>query len=202
MVVGARAGGDAAGGSARDVRHHDQELSSRARGAERTHRGAARVEEFHQLESGRSRRARGWANVLSTARKYSEITENLGETYEIAVNSYKPFPCGVVIHPAIDGALQLAQGAQARRRADRAHRTEGPSAGAGADRQETPQTGLEGKFSVYHAVAAAIVRGAVGEQEFSDAAVRDPGIVALRGRVTAAVDAVDRRGSGGDRDHD
>ena len=36
--------------------------------------------------------ARGWANVLSTARRYAEITENLGQTYEIAGNSYKPFP--------------------------------------------------------------------------------------------------------------
>src|SRR5437762_3466107 len=51
--------------------------------------------------------ARGWANVLSTARRFSEITDNLGKTYEISLNSYKPFPCGVVIHPAIDGSLQL-----------------------------------------------------------------------------------------------
>src|SRR5207248_10045104 len=38
--------------------------------------------------------ARGWANVLSTARRFSEITEGLGKTYEIALNTYKPFPCG------------------------------------------------------------------------------------------------------------
>src|SRR5204862_633609 len=51
--------------------------------------------------------ARGWASVLSTARRYSEITENLGKTYEISLNTYKPFPCGVVIHPAIYVSLQL-----------------------------------------------------------------------------------------------
>src|SRR5207248_453519 len=51
--------------------------------------------------------ARGWASVLSTSHRYSAITDNLGGTYEISSNTYKPFPCGVVIHPAIDGCLQL-----------------------------------------------------------------------------------------------
>ena len=54
--------------------------------------------------------------------------------------------------------------------------------------KKTPQTGLEGKFSVYYAAAIAIVDGAAGEKQFSDALVRDPAIVALRDRVTAAVD--------------
>jgi 2-methylcitrate dehydratase PrpD len=41
---------------------------------------------------------------------------------------------------------------------------------------------------VYHAVAAAIIDGVVGEKQFSDQAVLSPGAVALRGRVTAVVD--------------
>ena len=131
---------------------------------------------------------RGWANVVSTARKYSEITKGLGETYELAVNSYKPFPCGIVIHPAIDGALQLRKehgldAAAVKTVELKVHPLVLELTGA-----KTPQAGLEGKFSVYHAVAAAIVRGVVGEREFSDAAVRDASIVALRGRVTAVVD--------------
>jgi 2-methylcitrate dehydratase PrpD len=55
--------------------------------------------------------------------------------------------------------------------------------------KKTPQTGLEGKFSVYHAVAAAIVEGKVGEHQFSDAAVRNAATVALREQVSAVVDA-------------
>jgi 2-methylcitrate dehydratase PrpD len=46
-----------------------------------------------------------------------------------------------------------------------------------------PKTGLEGKFSVYHAAAVAIVEGAAGEQQFSDEAVRAPATAALRRRV-------------------
>ncbi|HZI82475.1 MAG TPA: MmgE/PrpD family protein, partial [Casimicrobiaceae bacterium] len=50
---------------------------------------------------------RGFANVLATERDFSRITEGLGETWELDANSYKPFACGVVVHPAIDGCLQL-----------------------------------------------------------------------------------------------
>jgi 2-methylcitrate dehydratase PrpD len=132
--------------------------------------------------------ARGWANVLSTARNYREITDKLGDRYQIAFNSYKPFPCGVVIHPAIDGALQIR--AENHLSADRIERIElrvNPLV-IELTGKKTPQTGLEGKFSVYHAVAAAMVYGRVGESEFSDQAVRDPAVIQLRDRVSTTVD--------------
>jgi 2-methylcitrate dehydratase PrpD len=132
--------------------------------------------------------ARGWANVLSTARNYTEITGDLGGHFEISLNSYKPFPCGVVIHPAIDGCLQLR--VQYRLTADQIERIELKVHPLVLELtgKRTPQAGLEGKFSVYHAVAAAIVYGRVGEAQFSDQAVRDRATVALRDRVAAAVD--------------
>ena len=43
----------------------------------------------------------------------------------------------------------------------------------------TPQNGLEGKFSVYHAAAAGVVHGAAGEPQFADAVVRDPRLIAV-----------------------
>ena len=54
--------------------------------------------------------------------------------------------------------------------------------------KKTPQTGLEGKFSVYHSSAVAIIYGAAGEAEYSDEVVRDPQVIALRDRVSAAVE--------------
>ena len=53
--------------------------------------------------------------------------------------------------------------------------------------KKTPQTGLEGKFSIYHAVAVALVEGAGGERQFSDRAVNDPTVVALRSKVIPVV---------------
>jgi 2-methylcitrate dehydratase PrpD len=131
---------------------------------------------------------RGWANVLSTARNYHAITDNLGGSYEIYRNSYKPFACGLVVHAVIDGCIQL--------------RNENHLTADMIDRidlgvhpivleltsKRTPQNGLEGKFSVYYAAAIAIVAGRAGEQQFTDAAVRDPIVVALRDRVETTVD--------------
>jgi 2-methylcitrate dehydratase PrpD len=51
-----------------------------------------------------------------------------------------------------------------------------------------PQTGLEGKFSVFHAASVALIEGAGGERQFSDRAVRDPAVIDLRRRVGATVD--------------
>jgi 2-methylcitrate dehydratase PrpD len=131
---------------------------------------------------------RGWANVLSTSHNYGAITGKLGETYEISLNTYKPFACGVVIHPAIDGCIQLRNehhltADQIERIELRVHPLVLELTG-----KKTPQTGLDGKFSVYYAAAVAIVQGAAGEKQFSDGLVRDPVIVALRDRVTTVVD--------------
>ena len=94
---------------------------------------------------------RGWANVLSVARNYDEITQGLGERYELLVNTYKPFACGIVIHPTIDGCIQLrnAEHLTADRIASVALRVHPLVLELTGKR--APQTGLEGKFSVYHA---------------------------------------------------
>jgi 2-methylcitrate dehydratase PrpD len=130
----------------------------------------------------------GWANVVSTEQKYDEILGGLGTRYEAALNSYKPFACGIVIHPAIDACIQLRKehalaAAQIERIDLRVHPLVLELTG-----KKTPQTGLDAKFSVYFAAAVAIVRGAAGIAEFSDEAVRDPVIVGLRDRVTATID--------------
>ena len=131
---------------------------------------------------------RGFANVLSSERNYAAITEGLGETFEIALNTYKPFACGIVIHPTIDACIQLRRehGLKAEdieRVSVKVHPLVLELTG-----KKTPQVGLEGKFSVYHSAAAAIIHGAAGEKEYSDACVRDPKVTALRDRVEAAAD--------------
>jgi 2-methylcitrate dehydratase PrpD len=130
----------------------------------------------------------GWANVLSPKRNYAEITEKLGRTYEVSLNTYKPFACGIVEHPTIDGCIQLRN--QYHLTADQIDRID-----LGVHPlvleltgKKTPQTGLEGKFSVYHSAAVAIVEGAAGEQQYSDKAVRNPDTVALRDRVSTSID--------------
>jgi 2-methylcitrate dehydratase PrpD len=51
-----------------------------------------------------------------------------------------------------------------------------------------PSSGLEGKFSIYHAAAVAVADGAAGEQQFSDEAVRAGAAAQLRRLVVAIID--------------
>ena len=91
-----------------------------------------------------------------------------GEGWEILKNSYKPFACGLVLHPVIDGCIQLRN--SSRPTADMIERVEvvvHPRVMQITAIKE-PKTGLEGKFSVYHAAAVAIVEGAAGERQFSE----------------------------------
>lgn len=130
----------------------------------------------------------GWAHVLSTEVNYAEITDGLGDRYEILLNTYKPFPCGIVMHPTIDACLQLR--AEHRLTAEQIERIDLAVHPLVLELtgKKTPQTGLEGKFSIYFAAAAAMVTGAAGTKQFSDETVRDPSVVALRDRVVATVD--------------
>src|SRR5215212_7616678 len=50
---------------------------------------------------------RGFMQVSSDKRTWSEVTDELGERFEISFNTYKPFACGIVIHPSIDACAQL-----------------------------------------------------------------------------------------------
>jgi 2-methylcitrate dehydratase PrpD len=131
---------------------------------------------------------RGFANVLATARNYDEITNGLGKTWEVALNTYKPFACGIVIHPIIDGCVQLRnehklKAGDIESIALKVHPLVLELTG-----KKTPQVGLEGKFSVFHSAAVAIIHGEGGEDVYSDACVRDPQVIALRDKVSAAVD--------------
>jgi 2-methylcitrate dehydratase PrpD len=130
---------------------------------------------------------RGFASVMSTRHDYARITEGLGKTFEVSLNSYKPFACGIVIHPAIDGCVQLKK--QYHLTGDEIAKVELTVAPLVLELtgKKTPQVGLEGKFSVYHSCAVALLFGAAGEKQYSDAMVKDPKVVALRDKVDAKV---------------
>jgi 2-methylcitrate dehydratase PrpD len=131
---------------------------------------------------------RGFANVLATARNYDEITGKLGETWEVALNTYKPFACGIVIHPIIDGCVQLRNEYKLKAGDIDSVALQVHPLVLELTGKKTPQVGLEGKFSVFHSAAVAIIHGEGGEDVYSDACVRDPQVIALRDKVSATVD--------------
>jgi 2-methylcitrate dehydratase PrpD len=130
----------------------------------------------------------GWVNAVSTAHDYNYITNNLGQAFEISNNTYKPFACGVVMHPAIDGCIQLrSEHKLAANQIDRVELRVHPLV-MQLTSKKSPQTGLESKFSIYHAASVALLEGGGGIDQFSDRAARDHDIISLRDRVTTVVD--------------
>jgi 2-methylcitrate dehydratase PrpD len=130
----------------------------------------------------------GFAHVLGQKPGLSAITDRLGETWELSQNAYKPYPCGVVLHPVIDGCIELCKRhAIAARDIERIALTVNPLAIARADRK-SPRGSLEAKLSLQHGAAVALIHGAAGVKEFTDACVGEPVVAALRGRVELAGD--------------
>jgi 2-methylcitrate dehydratase PrpD len=131
---------------------------------------------------------RGFARVLAGNSDLAAIVAGLGETFEIALNTYKPYACGVVCHPVIDGCIHLRN----------AHSLDPTAIGAVALRVhplalkltgiKDPRGGLESKWSLYHSAAVALIDGAAGEHQYTDERVNDPAVSRLRGRVTACAD--------------
>jgi 2-methylcitrate dehydratase PrpD len=130
---------------------------------------------------------RGMMQTVSTKNDWREISDQLGERFEIAFNTYKPFACGIVIHPSIDACSQLrARGVrpeQVQRIDLRVHSLVLELTG-----KKEPADGLQAKFSVYHGCAAGLTFGRAAEEEFADAIVNREDMVALRRKVVATVD--------------
>lgn len=130
----------------------------------------------------------GWGQAVSTRQDWSQALAALGHQYESSLNTYKPFACGIVIHPAIDAGIRLREAHTIAPENIKEIVLKANPLVKSLTGNPSPTTGLESKFSVHHAVAAAIVQGDGGPQQFSDAAVAEPSIAALRQRVTLIVD--------------
>jgi len=128
----------------------------------------------------------GYYNALAETPDLGAITDDLGKTFEIMATSYKPYPCGFVMHAALDCVLDW--------RSDHADATVtkvvvtgNPLLGIRTDRPQISNS-AQSQVSVQHGIAAAIVTGRVGVAQFADPCVNDPAIAALRGKVEVVRD--------------
>src|ERR1700744_3012806 len=128
----------------------------------------------------------GFYNALGDEPNLALVTDGLGASFEIMATSYKPYPCGFVIHPVLDCVLDWRRDHPAadvakvvvRGNPLLAHRTDRPDI----------STGRESQVSVQHAVAAALVHGKAGLDQFTDACVNDPAVQAQRRKVEVVRD--------------
>ena len=133
---------------------------------------------------------RGWANVVAGggagASRLDAILGSLGEKWEIESNSFKPFPCGIVCHPAIDVAIQchseLIQRGVNPSQIEKASLIVHPLV-VELTSKKYPRDGLEGKFSVYHGCAVGLLYGKAGPAQYEDEVVISDVVTRLRNKV-------------------
>jgi 2-methylcitrate dehydratase PrpD len=132
----------------------------------------------------------GFANT--TKGDYGALTDDFGARWVTATLAFKLYPCGTMTHPYIDCARRLgARGIKADDVVEMVcdvgegtvHRLWEPLAA-----KQAPANGYAGKFSTPYCVAAGFIRGNVGLSDFTDAAVRDPAVVALARKVRYRID--------------
>ena len=123
---------------------------------------------------------------------YQALIGDLGSRWVTETLAFKPYPCGTMTHPYIDCARRLnARGIAADEIEDMVcevgegtvHRLWEPLAA-----KQRPPNGYAGKFSTPYCIAAALVRGQVGLDAFTDAAVRDERVLALAARIRYRID--------------
>jgi 2-methylcitrate dehydratase PrpD len=131
---------------------------------------------------------KGFCRIYSDTAAPERLTAGLGEAWMIETNGHKPYACGVVLHPLIDavialrnrGAIDLTEVSEI---SLRVHPLVLSITGV-----VEPATGLQSKFSTVHSAAVALIDGAAGVAQYSDAKAKDPAVAALRRKVRALAD--------------
>jgi 2-methylcitrate dehydratase PrpD len=124
----------------------------------------------------------GFLAMYDDAPRLDGILANLGSRWAVLENGYKPYPCGVVAHAAIDAVLELREQAPPGEHATRIDLTVSPET-VRLMGNPAPTTGLEAKFSVAYAAAAAWLDGRILPSTFEDEGVADRGRQALLSAV-------------------
>ncbi|KAI1153179.1 2-methylcitrate dehydratase PrpD [Nemania diffusa] len=133
----------------------------------------------------------GWLHVVSTRENATAYFDQLGQIWEIEKNTFKPFPCGIVLHPTIDAAIQLhnetiQQGKDVL--SAKSINLQVNSEVLILTGKTDPTTGLEAKFSVYHAAAIAFLYGEATPAYFTDDAVSNATTIQFRKKVNVTTD--------------
>ena len=127
----------------------------------------------------------GWARAMGDEPDLAKLTSGLGQSWEIAKNTYKPYPAGIVFHAVIDACLKLRAGL-AIDEIESVTVSGSPLLLARGNREVRNER--DARVSIHHCVATALVVGAAGVQEFSQGAVFRPDMVAFRQKVRAEED--------------
>jgi 2-methylcitrate dehydratase PrpD len=129
----------------------------------------------------------GWARTMGDEPDLARLLEGLGKTWEIAKNTYKPYPAGIVFHSVIDACL-LMRG-KIGRRIDQIESVTVQGSALLLARGDRPVNNeRDARVSIHHCVACGLLLGTAGVVEFARETVARPDIAQLRQKVRAELD--------------
>ena len=136
----------------------------------------------------------GWARATGDTPVTENITDGLGVRWEVLNNTYKPYPCGIVMHAVIDACLRLRR-EHALRTADIADVTVSGDQLLLDRGDRAVSSERDARVSIHHCAAVALLFGAAGLREFSEPLVHDHAVTELRARTKAVLDPTSPRGA-------
>ena len=130
----------------------------------------------------------GWARACGDEASMPELVGELGSRWEVGRNTYKPYPCGIVMHSIIDACLALRQEHKIGAADIASVLVRGsPLLLERGDREVRNER--DARVSIHHSVAAPFLWGAAGIREFAEAQAMGADARAVRQKVRAEVDA-------------
>jgi 2-methylcitrate dehydratase PrpD len=129
----------------------------------------------------------GWARTMGDEPDLARLFDGLGKSWEIAKNTYKPYPAGIVFHAVIDACLLLRE--RIGRRVDEIEFVIVQGSALLLARGDRPVNNeRDARVSIHHCVACGLLLGRAGVAEFALDAVVRPDIAQLRQKVRAELD--------------
>jgi 2-methylcitrate dehydratase PrpD len=129
----------------------------------------------------------GWARTMGDEPDLARLLDGLGQTWEIAKNTYKPYPAGIVFHSVIDACLLLRE--RIGRRVDQIESVTVQGSALLLARGDRPVNNeRDARVSIHHCVACGLLLGTAGVVEFARETVVRPDIAQLRQKVRAELD--------------
>jgi 2-methylcitrate dehydratase PrpD len=130
----------------------------------------------------------GFLRVLSPAPAPELVTKDLGRDWTLLDNGFKPYACGSLTHPTIEGVIHLRREHELRPGEIESIEATVNDYVSWVTAKEKPTTGLQGKFSIYHCAAVAALDGSASVRQFEDERVNDSDVIEMRRRVRIVVD--------------
>jgi 2-methylcitrate dehydratase PrpD len=136
--------------------------------------------------------SRGFLEVACGSVDEAAMVIGLGDDFCFLRKGYKLYSCGGVVHPALDGVLTLRKQIGVPDRIREIYAVTHPQV-LEQMRVKEPRTGMQSKFSPYHAIAVTLLDGEALPPQFTDARAAAPDVTALRQRVRIDCDPALRK---------